>query len=254
MADLLPGHAIQVGRFFQRAINQNGNQFRRHLSTYVDHQKDQLNTIYALLNVLSRGEGISMCEIRERFLEVLQGNPLLESWFLQLFPKTEEEEDQRGHRINNLDNSIRAENTILMPAHLTQLLWMTERDEEEQEQQQPETVVDEPETFYSIEFVSPDKKQQEKNRDTPRRKKRGRTITSYFHVVDHSPPKNAKCPEPTGWTREEDHTLFSTINGLNDCPEDKVLKVLYDTFPEKDENDIVTRFHVMVNLIQSLVK
>lgn len=182
-----------------------------------------------------------MVEIKLRFQEILRGNPLLESWFLQLFPKTEEDLDD--YKFDVLDNSLRTENAILIPAYLNQLLLAIE-----EEMQKVDVIELPPLIPVESELIPTTQK------ENPKNKNRKRTIKSYFQVIDHSPPKNKKSPEKAGWTREEDNTLFSTINGLNDCPEYKVLKVLYDTFPEKTQEAVVQRFRVMVDLVKSLVK
>lgn len=113
---LLPCHALQIGKFFHRLINLNHETFRRHLAIYVEKRRGQLSAVYSVLNELSGSEGVSMSEIKQRFQEILCGNPLLESWFLQLFPKMEE--DQTDFADDYLDGSLVRDGFMLIPANL----------------------------------------------------------------------------------------------------------------------------------------
>lgn len=88
---LLPGHAAQVGKFFEQFILTNMQTFVGKLNTYFEKQPSQLRKIYALLNELSasagtKDGGLTMAKIKQKFLPLLKGNQLLIDWFLQLFP------------------------------------------------------------------------------------------------------------------------------------------------------------------------
>ncbi|XP_059607569.1 uncharacterized protein LOC132255513 [Phlebotomus argentipes] len=83
---LLPGHAAQLGKFFEHFMLTNMQTLLMRINTYFAKQPHQLKKIYACLNELSREEGLTMDKIKARFLPLLKGNQLLTDWFLQLFP------------------------------------------------------------------------------------------------------------------------------------------------------------------------
>lgn len=64
------------------------------LKVYFEKQPNQWKKIMTTLNELSSEEGVSMATIKQRFLPLLKGNPLLIDWFMQLFP-TERPADPR---------------------------------------------------------------------------------------------------------------------------------------------------------------
>ncbi|XP_055693650.1 uncharacterized protein LOC129796027 [Lutzomyia longipalpis] len=83
---LLPGHASQVGKFFEHFILTNMHTFLTRINIYLAKQPHQLKKVYACLNELTREEGLTMDKIKAKFLPLLKGNQLLTDWFLQLFP------------------------------------------------------------------------------------------------------------------------------------------------------------------------
>ncbi|XP_055704869.1 uncharacterized protein LOC129802795 isoform X2 [Phlebotomus papatasi] len=83
---LLPGHAAQVGKFFEHFILTNMQTLLTKINIYFAKQPNQLKKIYASLSELTREEGLTMDKIKAKFLPLLKGNQLLTDWFLQLFP------------------------------------------------------------------------------------------------------------------------------------------------------------------------
>lgn len=83
---LLPGHAAQVGKFFEHVMVTSMRTFMAKMNVYFSKQPRHLKKIMNTLNELSVEEGVNMATIRQRFLPMLKGNPLLIDWFMQLFP------------------------------------------------------------------------------------------------------------------------------------------------------------------------
>lgn len=86
LAFLLPGHAAQVGKFFEHFVVTSMHTLVTKLKVYFAKQPNQWKKILNTLNELSTEQGVSMATIKQRFLPLLKGNPLLIDWFVQLFP------------------------------------------------------------------------------------------------------------------------------------------------------------------------
>lgn len=191
--------------------------------------------VYATLNVLSREEGTSMKEIKQSFLVVLSGNPLLESWFLQLFP---------DHATDSIEQLLKTENLPLIPGYLVQLLNSLEGTQSAFLNNTTERIVESASRSH--------KRKRGTVREKSKRRKKSPAQLNYKSPPE--PSNKTTSPDNSTWTRDEDQLLFSTINGLTNCPEDKVLRVLFDTFPDKPRLVVEQRFRVVVNLITNLVK
>lgn len=83
---LLPGHAAQLGKFFEHSVLANMQTLIAKLRIYFEKQPNQWKKILNVLNELDAEQGVSMATIKQRFLPLLKGNPLLIDWFMQLFP------------------------------------------------------------------------------------------------------------------------------------------------------------------------
>jgi len=83
---LLPGHAAQIGKFFEHFILTNMNTFLTKLNIYFSKQPTQLKKIYSCINEISNGKEISIELIKSKIIPLLKGNRLLIDWFLQFFP------------------------------------------------------------------------------------------------------------------------------------------------------------------------
>lgn len=101
LAFLLPGHAAQIGRFFDHFMVTSMATLVGKLKVYFEKQPSQWKKIMGALNELSAEEGVSMATIKQRFLPLLKGNPLLIDWFLQLFP-TERAPEARDDELEEL--------------------------------------------------------------------------------------------------------------------------------------------------------
>lgn len=216
----------------------------------MDRQKEQLETVYEVLNELSSGDGISMSRIKKSFQVLLRGNPLLESWFLQLFPKVEEDRgDSEG---DSLEHSLKLESSIVIPGYLVQLLRQLEEIQAHETTQLMEVANETLGGDKNSPIPSTSNPRKRKGSDRKSAQKKRRVVTG-VEIVKESPEKGSVCPDSCSWTRDEDQLLFTTINGLTDCPEDKVMKVLWDIFPAKNREDVVKRFYEVVELMKSFV-
>lgn len=93
---LLPGHAAQLGKFFEHSVLANMQTLIAKLRIYFDKQPNQWKKIMNVLNELDAEQGVSMATIKQRFLPLLKGNPLLIDWFMQLFPTERPPEPQES--------------------------------------------------------------------------------------------------------------------------------------------------------------
>lgn len=93
LVHILPGHLSQVGSFLEEMIFKDNSAFKENLEVYMNHRKIQMDQIYNLLNQLAEESAVEMMVIKQRFLVVLQNNPFMEAWFLQLFPAERASQD-----------------------------------------------------------------------------------------------------------------------------------------------------------------
>lgn len=101
LAFLLPGHAAQIGKFFDHFMVTSMTTLVTKLKIYFEKQPNQWKKIMNTLNELSTEDGVSMATIKQRFLPLLKGNPLLIDWFMQLFP-TERAPEPRDDEFEEL--------------------------------------------------------------------------------------------------------------------------------------------------------
>lgn len=226
---LLPSHSVQLGKFFQKTINSFGSKFLDYLDQYIEKQKEQLEIVYDALNRMSIEDGISMSKIRQWFMEIIDGNPLLQAWFLQLFPKAKDEQTD--------SQDAWTESYILPASYVVQMLRNLK--EADASSQSSETMqVDEESSLRSVE------------KESPRKLLKRKKITKMEIIA--SCPAKPEAPKTTEWTREEDQLLFVTIQDLNEAPVAEVLRVLCEKFPSKTKEDVERRFSFIVNLIQGM--
>lgn len=101
LAFLLPGHAAQIGKFFDHFMVTNMTTLVAKLKIHFEKQPNQWKKIMSTLNELATEEGVTMATIKQRFLPLLKGNPLLVDWFMQLFP-TEAPSEPRDDEFEEL--------------------------------------------------------------------------------------------------------------------------------------------------------
>lgn len=224
---LMPNHHKQVVKFLQRQIYENVNQLLSNLSIYMDQQKSQLDNIYSTLNKVSAVEESTMNGIRNSFLAILGNNPLLESWFLQLFPHPNEDLDSFS-----LGFSPWVDNLTIIPGYLV-------------------NEVMERRSGNIEEVIRIESKTKAPEKSRLKRLKKKRRKSTKIRNLEEKKAKKSKLV-PVQWTREEDQLLVGTINGLEDCPEEKVLHVLFDTFPNKKQDEVMRRFYIILDLIKSM--
>lgn len=67
-------------------ISQDATVFNENLKQYIEQRQLQLDQIYMQLNYLTEDPQTEMGAIKDKFMAVVRGNPLMRDWFLQLFP------------------------------------------------------------------------------------------------------------------------------------------------------------------------
>lgn len=83
---LLPGHAVQIGKFIEHRTVTNMNTFCNKLNIFFKKQPAQTRRIYSCINELSNDTNVTMEMMKSKILPLLRGNQLLIDWFLQIFP------------------------------------------------------------------------------------------------------------------------------------------------------------------------
>lgn len=87
LVHVLPRHVGQLGQFFEELVYKDADSLQYNLGVYMGRQRKQMRLIYNLLNELAQEEDMTgMISIKQRFIAILRGNPLILQWFLQLFP------------------------------------------------------------------------------------------------------------------------------------------------------------------------
>lgn len=87
LVHVLPRHVGQLGTFFEELVYQDADALQSNLSLYMRRRRKQMERIFDLLNELAQEENMTgMISIKQRFIAILRGNPLILQWFLQLFP------------------------------------------------------------------------------------------------------------------------------------------------------------------------
>lgn len=95
----------------------------------MDTRQEQLKKIYKLINELGMDD-LSMTEIKQRFLVILDRNPLLSSWFLQLFPNRSTDSEVLDEIEEGMGYNYSAEDEDLTPIVI------------EDEEENPQTGID----------------------------------------------------------------------------------------------------------------
>lgn len=114
---LLPGHVSQIGKFLQEMIYGDLVAFKSQLTVYMTRQRRQMDQIFDLLNELAMRPDTGRMAIKERFLTIIDGNPLMTKWFLQLFPA-----EQASLNDSETIQFWCLENRIILPGTLHALL------------------------------------------------------------------------------------------------------------------------------------
>lgn len=229
LSHLLPRHAIQVGKFFQRLSNSSLLEMSRNLETYLDSRTNQLEAIYNLLNQLALEDETSMTEIKRRFLVVLNGNKLITSWFLQLFPNQNSDESGEENESDNIEfNQSWTETRSWFPAYLVN----------PQKNRRRESAQESHSGLECAEMAS--SSQEESTLDE-------------FQTTPNKKPRLEDIPSSTTkWNRDEDRTILEMINGLESCSEETILKDLIEKLPAKTEEDVRQRLSIIIQKVNYL--
>lgn len=84
---MLPEHATEVGKFFERFVLNNMSNLLTKLNHYFNKQPSHLKKVYACLNELSNEQDLTMERLKAKVLPLLKSNQLLTDWFLEMFEK-----------------------------------------------------------------------------------------------------------------------------------------------------------------------
>lgn len=182
----------------------------------MDRRESQLEEIYALLLELGQEEATSMAEIRHRFLLVLQSNPLITAWFLQLFPNQNYED--REEEVDSFNNS-NIESRIVIPAYLL--------------------------STRSSSTTEDNFESSAEKGDRNHGKRRCNSPAPY------SSPIKPPCLD-NSWSRDDDRLIFDTMNGVKNCPEQIILQKLFEAFPRRSHVEVEQRFRTIVELLNTL--
>lgn len=122
LVHLLPRHLARAGKFLEQAITTDSLAFQTNLQNYWDHRQELMDQIYDLLNREAIQNSTDMNTIKERFALVVNRNPLMKNWFLELLPA------QRTRHSSALQFA-QQENKIFMPIDLFYLIELMEQRE-----------------------------------------------------------------------------------------------------------------------------
>lgn len=84
---MLPQHAAEVGKFFERFVLSNMSNLLSKLNLYFNKQPSHMKKVYACLNELSNETDLTMDRIKAKVLPLLKSNQLLTDWFLEMLEK-----------------------------------------------------------------------------------------------------------------------------------------------------------------------